>query len=102
LRDGLPVDTLLNVNVPAGRPRGVRLTVQGRRSHQGTVFEGLDPRRRTYYWIEEGRDDWGEDPRADIHAIRAGFVSVTPLHTDSTNHAALAALARLETRPRRS
>jgi 5'-nucleotidase len=101
VRDGLPADTLLNVNVPAGRPRGVRVTVQGRRSHQGTVFEGLDPRRRTYYWIEEGRDEWGEDPRADIYAVRAGFVSVTPLHTDTTNYAALDALARLQTRPRR-
>lgn len=93
LAQGLPERTLLNVNVPPGKPQGVAVTVQGRREHEATLFEGLDPRRRTYYWIEEGRDRWLDDPRADIHAIRRGFVSVTPLQTDTTHHGALAGLA---------
>jgi 5'-nucleotidase len=89
---GLPERTLLNVNVPAGRPRGVAVTVQGRRSHEGTILEGLDPRNRTYYWIEEGRDHWVSDHMSDIVAIRSGLISVSPLQTDTTHHQALGAL----------
>ena len=93
---GLPERTLLNVNVPPGRPAGVAVTVQGKREHEGTILEGLDPRRRTYYWIEEGRDRWVSDEMSDIFAIRKGLVSITPLQTDTTHHAVLAALRAWE------
>src|SRR5262245_22701881 len=36
LERGLPEHTLLNVNVPPGKPTGVAVTVQGRRAHEGT------------------------------------------------------------------
>ena len=91
LDKGLPERTLLNVNVPPGRPAGAAITVQGRREHEGTILEGLDPRRRTYYWIEEGRDRWVSDEMSDIHAIRQGLISITPLQTDTTHHHVLAA-----------
>jgi 5'-nucleotidase len=96
LDQGLPERTLLNVNVPSGRPAGVAVTVQGRREHEGTILEGLDPRRRTYYWIEEGRDRWVSDELSDIVAIRKGLISITPLQTDTTHHAVLAALRAWE------
>ena len=62
------------------------MTVQGLRSHEGTILEGLDPRHRTYYSIEEGRDQWVSDEMSDIFAIRSGLISVSPLQTDTTNH----------------
>src|SRR6187401_1433334 len=91
LEKGLPERTLLNVNVPPGTPAGVAVTVQGRREHEGTIFEGLDPRRRTYYWIEEGKDHWISDEMSDIHAVRHGIISVSPLQTDTTHHAVVGA-----------
>lgn len=96
LEKGLPERTLLNVNVPAGTPVGAMITVQGRREHEGTILEGLDPRSKTYYWIEEGSDRWTTDETSDIHAIRQGYISITPLHTDTTHHAALPALKAWE------
>jgi 5'-nucleotidase len=96
LERGLPERTLLNVNVPVGTPSGVAVTVQGRRSHEGTILEGLDPRHRTYYWIEEGRDQWVSDDMSDIHAIRAGLISVSPLQTDTTHHRVVGALREWE------
>ena len=68
LERGLPERTLLNVNVPPGQPNGVAITVQGRREHEGTILEGLDPRRRTYYWIEEGPRPLGQ--RRDVRHPR--------------------------------
>ena len=96
LEKGLPERTLLNVNVPPGAPVGAAFTVQGRREHEGTILEGLDPRRRTYYWIEEGRDNWVSDEMSDIHAVRQGLISVTPLQTDTTHHAVIAAFRAWE------
>jgi 5'-nucleotidase len=92
LQHGLPERTLLNVNVPSGDARAAVITVQGRRQHEQTIMEGVDPRRRTYYWIEEGRDRWHADEMSDIHAVRRGLISVTPLQTDTTHHGALGVL----------
>ena len=93
---GLPERTLLNVNVPPGTPAGAVITVQGRREHEGTILEALDPRRRTYYWIEEGKDNWLSDEMSDIHAVLKGLISVSPLQTDTTHHAVLAAFRAWE------
>ncbi len=96
LERGLPERTLLNVNVPQGRPQAIAFTVQGRRDHEGTILEALDPRSKTYYWIEEGRDEWAHDEMSDVFAVRSGLVSVTPLHADTTNHRQLPALRAWE------
>ncbi len=85
---GLPADTFLNVNVPAGRPQGMRLTRQGKRRYADTVVQKLDPRGRAYYWIGAGELAFAELEGTDVHAVQRGLVSVTPLHLDLTNYAA--------------
>jgi 5'-nucleotidase len=86
----LPGRTFLNVNVPAGVPRGVRVTVQAKRNHITSVAERHDPKGRPYFWIEEGQDEWEPHDQSDYQAVRDGYVSVTPLHPDLTARAALA------------
>ncbi len=90
LVEGLPPKTLLNVNVPAGRPRGVRMTRLGHRVYAEKVVPQQDPRGREHYWIGAGEPTWEPQEGSDIEAVQAGFVSVTPLHLDLTNHQALA------------
>lgn len=98
LQEGLPERVFLNVNVPRGIPKGLRLTVQGKRNHVTTIAERVDPRGQTYYWIEEGRDDWDPHDRSDFLACREGYVSITPLQPDMTAHVGAPAwLGRLET-----
>ena len=84
LEKGLPPRTFLNVNVPRMAPKGIRLTVQGKRTHATGVSERRDPRGRTYFWIGEGEDEWLSDAASDYTAIRAGYVSLTPLQSDMT------------------
>jgi 5'-nucleotidase len=83
---GMPPDTLLNVNVPRTAPLGVRVTHQGKRIYPGGVIERVDPKGRNYYWIGGQSASWEEDPSSDFAALAAGFISVTPLHLDLTNH----------------
>lgn len=84
LKSGLPARTFLNVNVPRAAPKGIRLTVQGKRTHATTVSERRDPRGRTYFWIGEGEDEWLPDEASDYAAIRSEYVSLTPLQSDMT------------------
>ena len=90
LRQPLPPRTFLNINVPKGRPKGYRVTVQARRNPVTSVAERHDPKGRPYYWIEEGENEWEPHDRSDYQAVRDGYVSVTPLHPDLTAHHALA------------
>ncbi len=92
LRRGLPQGTLLNVNVPnLGRDavRGWAVTRQGRRVYSETVVRKVDPRGHAYYWIGGAAPTWEQSGGTDFEAVRDGWVSVTPLHVDLTNHEVL-------------
>lgn len=89
LERGLPRDTLLNINVPAGDPDEMRITRQGRRVYSEGVVERTDPQGRAYYWIGGPPPSWHPDPQSDFAAVQRGEISITPLHLDLTNHRVL-------------
>jgi 5'-nucleotidase len=93
LDEGLPPNTLLNVNVPDTPSRGIRVTRQGKRVYSEGVVERVDPMGRQYYWIGGVPPDWQEDPDSDYAAVQAGYVSLTPLRLDLTHYEVLDALA---------
>jgi 5'-nucleotidase len=86
--ESLPEDLLLNVNIPAGEIRGVRLTRLGTRVYKQAVVEKVDPRGRNYFWIA-GTPEWQEEEGTDHAAVSTGHVSVTPLHLDLTDYRGL-------------
>lgn len=92
LERGLPANTLFNVNVP-NRPAeeilGRRYTRQGRRLYDNAIQETFDPWGRRHYWIGGGTPHWSEEPDTDVQTVLIGYVSITPLHLDMTNHWAL-------------
>jgi 5'-nucleotidase len=95
IRNGLPRDTFLNVNVPAVAPQLLKaplVTVQGKRRYEGTIVDSVDPRGRNYYWIGTADLDFHDLDGTDYAAIKRGHISITPLHLDMTNHSALSAL----------
>src|SRR6185369_13045888 len=93
-----PVDTLLNVNVPAiprDRMQGVRITRQGKRRFTEALIEKTDPRGKKYYWIGGDKLDFVDEPGTDFAAVRDGAVSITPVHLDLTHYPSFAALERM-------
>jgi 5'/3'-nucleotidase len=82
---GLPVGVFLSVNVPKPPARGIRITRQGTRSYRAAVVERLDPSGRPYFWIAGADMTPGGEPDGDHEALRAGYVSVTPLHANMTH-----------------
>jgi 5'-nucleotidase len=95
LKMGLPKDTLLNINIPDVREiKGVKLTRQGKRVYDNAIQEVSDQRGKTCYWIGGGKPVWQGDDETDFQAVFDGFVSVTPVHLDMTNHQALKILEK--------
>ena len=92
LEEGLPESTLLNINVPRGEIRGVRVTRQGMKNARPIISEHIDPRGKAYYWIGEEYYTSGHEDGTDYSAIEQGYVSVTPMRSEMTNHNALVAL----------
>lgn len=94
LKEGLPDQVLLNINVPALWSGGVKFTRQSRKITRNQLSEGKDPRGRTYYWLFEQRIDKDVAPDSDYAAVFAGAVSITPLHLDPTHAESLNHLSR--------
>ncbi len=93
---GWPRNVFVNVNFPdvaAASVKGIRVTRQGVRAFGSSIVERIDPRGGPYYWNSYTPGDHEDDPEADVVAIRAGYVSVTPLHLDLTHEATRAKLA---------
>ncbi len=87
---------LVNVNLPAGTPKGIRWTHQSVRHYDGKIFPQKDPNGYERYWFmaaprhppDEGSDRW---------AVKQGYASVTPLRLDLTAKKSLEEMKRLKT-----
>jgi 5'-nucleotidase len=87
LREKLPEQVFLNVNVPEHWSGGVKFTRQSKKITRTVLREGEDPRGLPYFWLSEQRLDreMDLDSGSDYAAIFAGEVSITPLHLDPTH-----------------
>jgi 5'-nucleotidase len=87
LKDGLPAQVLLNLNVPEKWNGKVKFTRQSKKITRTILREGEDPRGKRYFWLSEQHIDGSTelDAESDYAAIFAGEASVTPLHLDPTH-----------------
>jgi 5'-nucleotidase len=96
LNDPLPADTILNVNVPDlpwSELRGFEATRLGQRHRAEPAIRSFDPRNRPIYWIGPAGPEQDAGEGTDFHAVRNGYVSVTPLQVDLTQYQALDKIA---------
>jgi 5'-nucleotidase len=95
--------TFLNVNVPAidyAEIRGHRVCGMGKRVYEDRVEFREDPWGRPYYW-QGGVVVMDPDvqPGTDVEAVSQGFVSITPVSLDWTDHDHAATLRKEFARP---
>jgi len=92
----LPADTILNVNVPDvpwDKLQGMQATRLGHRHKSEPVIKEFDPRGRPVFWVGPAGTEQDAGPGTDFHAVRSGFVSITPLDVDLTRYDAIDGLA---------
>ena len=90
--NNLPPSTLLNVNIPNlpyEKLKGFVVTSLGKRIYNGNIIERTDPRGGPYYWIGGDGEGFEAILGTDLHAVDSGYISLTPLHWDSTSYAAI-------------
>jgi 5'-nucleotidase len=92
----LPDGTLLNVNVPGGRPTGVEVARLGKRVYRDelTLMDESDGRRQ-YRIYGDASHETGETG-TDLSAMADGKIAVTPVHFDLTDREGLSVLQRYE------
>jgi 5'-nucleotidase len=92
LKQGLPTDTFLNVNVPDTDGREIsdfKITRQGKSIYDNAIVEKVDPRGGKYYWLGGTDIKCKKISGSDFEAVSQGFISITPLKTDHTNYSAM-------------
>lgn len=99
LADGLEPGRLVNVNVPLleeGVPRGIRVGPQAIVEVEDTYLRQDDEAGCQVYRLSE---EYGFAPgpkESDVELLAEGYVVVTPLRVDMTDHARLASLASVD------
>ncbi len=92
--------TLLNVNIPACAPAGVRVTRLGTKTYRDELVQGKDPKGREYYWM--AGEMLTTPPHGaegtDVEAVLSGYISITPLQLDLTAYPLLETLQAWEGR----
>src|SRR4051794_37368546 len=85
----VPETTLINVNCPAGEPKGIEVTSLGKRIYNDErgLVGGADARR--HYEIYGWQPGYEEIEGTDLNAVAHGRISVTPIHFDLTDHGGL-------------
>ena len=88
---------LLNVNIPnmpVEALQGVRATRLGRRHQAERMIDQINPRGMPIYWLGAAGKPRDASEGTDFWATSHGFVSVTPLQIDLTNHQQITEAAR--------
>ena len=91
-------DTLININFPGcgvEQVKGIRLARQGKHKIGDDLILREDPRGRPYLWIGAPRMSDTQTEGTDLHVVAKGYISVTPLCVDLTDHDTLAKLAQV-------
>jgi len=97
LKKGLPPATMLNVNIPnlpLQKIRGLAVTRVGRSRFAEVFHRRTMPRGGDYYWLDGDLEVLEDANGTDIQAVKNGWVSITPVSFDLTNHSAMAELKK--------
>jgi 5'-nucleotidase len=82
-----PHADVINVNIPSVVKGGYEVTRLARKLFHTGVEKRFDPRGRPYFWINGPLIEDAEEG-TDVHAIRKGNVSITPITLDCTAYEA--------------
>lgn len=87
--------TFLNINIPAiakEEIQGEKVVGMGKRVYEDRVERRDDPWGRPYYWQGGVVIMRPDEVNTDVWAVSNGFVSITPVSLDWTDHAQVAEL----------
>jgi len=93
--NSIPMDSILNINVPdipLCEIKGIQATRLGQRHKAEPVIKMSDPRGQPIYWVGPPGPEQDAGEGTDFHAVRNGYVSITPLQVDLTRYDSIGVL----------
>ncbi len=87
---------LLNVNIPVGNIKGIKLCRQGEARWVEDFQKGTDPRGNSYYWLTGAFENNDQGSDSDVHALENGYISVVPSKHDLTHYVVMDNLKTIE------
>ena len=90
--------TFFNINVPhlpKSKIKGVRFTRQCMVPIHGTFTKRKDPNGNPYYWLSGKIPFKSKNLNVDAYALSQNYVTVTPVHCDTTDYEALEQIQNL-------
>ena len=99
LKNGLPDNSLLNVNFPNrdfNRIKGVKIARQGVRMYTDKITVRKDNRGRDYYWMGGKYAGFKPISGSDCVVLDKGYISIMPCRLDLTQYEFMDSLSRWE------
>jgi 5'-nucleotidase len=97
VQGGLHPGQVVNINIPEpkpGWPKGIRVAPQSVRPMAEELEKRTDPNGREYYWLSGDYSNLADQSDTDRKALHEGYICVTPLQFDLTDHDRLAEMGR--------
>ncbi|WP_294082131.1 5'/3'-nucleotidase SurE [Proteiniphilum sp. UBA5384] len=97
IEEGLPKGICLNVNVPAGEVKEVRITTQTHGKWVNEYHRSNDGAGRDVFWMTGNFENWEEEnDNSDEWALANGYAAIVPVKIDMTAHDLLPQLKEWE------
>ncbi|HIF05754.1 MAG TPA: 5'/3'-nucleotidase SurE [Gemmatimonadetes bacterium] len=88
-REGAPPGMILSVNIPAGELKGVRVRPMGDAYLKTVDYEIREESENTTTYQRRRIRQRGTDPSSDTFSYQEGYIVLTPLKFDWTDHEAI-------------
>jgi len=90
VENGIPPFTCLNVNIPKGKPKGIKICRQAHGKWVEEFEKRTDPQGREYHWLSGYFKNFEEDAEeTDMNALSNEYASVVPVSIDMTSYTTL-------------
>ena len=99
LKNGLPKNTALNVNVPKlsfKDLKGIKVCAQAHAYWEDKFDSRMDQFGRPYYWLTGDFSDRDQRVDTDLFHLKRGYATIVPTHFDLTNFTVLNDLKYLD------
>ena len=95
IENGIPEFTCLNVNIPKGKPKGIKLCRQAHGKWVEEFEKRTDPHGREYHWLAGYFKNFEEEAtETDLFALKNNFASIVPVSVDMTSYKSLEELKK--------
>ncbi len=84
LQTPLPKHTLLSLNLPQGKPLGLKICPQTNGRFVKEYNSITSPKGSTYYWMSGWQETKEADIKADVEYLNEGYATLTPIQTNMT------------------